>query len=227
MPPAFAAPRAILKPNAGESEPQPDCIFCPRLVSYRQGNRAAFPDWFNAPVPSFGPIDAALLIVGLAPGLKGANRTGRPFTGDYAGNLLYATLLKFGFASGTYKQRVDDGLLLINCRITNAVRCAPPQNKPRPDEISACGGFLSATIREMPHVHAILALGKIAFDATLHALGEPRQKFAHGAEINLQGDCKMFGSYHCSRQNTNTGRLTAEMFDHIFERIAAHVARAS
>ena len=156
--------------EAAPSEPQRDCLFCPRLVDFRQTNRCNQPGWFNAPVPSFGPRDASLLIVGLAPGLKGANRTGRPFTGDYAGLLLYETLLAYGFARGTYDQRPDDGLVLTGCRITNAVRCVPPENKPTPDEIAACRGFLAATLRELPKVRAILALGRIAFETTLRAL---------------------------------------------------------
>jgi uracil-DNA glycosylase len=206
----------------GATEPQRDCIFCPRLANFREGNRARFPEWFNAPVPSFGSANAALLIVGLAPGLKGANRTGRPFTGDYAGVLLYQTLLEFGFAAGKYEERSDDSLVLVNCRITNGVRCVPPANKPFPDEIAACRGFLAATLREMQNLRAILALGRIAFDTTLRALGKSG-KFAHGAAIDLDQGCKLFSSYHCSRYNTNTGRLTEKMFRDIFEIIAMHV----
>jgi len=163
--------------------------------------------------------------VGLAPGLKGANRTGRPFTGDYAGVLLYETLLQFGFASGSYGERPDDGLVLKGCRITNAVRCVPPENKPLPQEIATCNCFLRATIAGMQDVKAILALGKIAFDGVLRALGLKlsQYKFAHGAAFDLGGRRKLFGSYHCSRYNTNTGRLTPAMFHRVFEEIAAHL----
>ena len=213
--------------GVSSSEPQRDCIFCPRLVDFRRKNRASFPDWFNAPVPSFGPRDASLLIVGLAPGLKGANRTGRPFTGDYAGLLLYETLLAYGFARGTYDQRPDDGLALVNCRITNAVRCVPPENKPVPDEVAACRVFLAATLNEMPKLRAILALGRIAFDTALRTLAlKPSQyKFSHGSAADLSGGCKLFGSYHCSRYNTSTGRLTPEMFRDVFDAIAAHLVQ--
>lgn len=207
------------------TEPQPGCIFCPRLAEFRRANRTKFPDWFNAPVPSFGAVDASLLIVGLAPGLKGANRTGRPFTGDFAGFLLYETLLAYGFARGTYDQRPDDGLVLTGCRITNAVRCVPPENKPLPGEVAACRGFLAATLKEMRKVRAILALGRIAFDATLRALVlKPSQyKFSHGEAFELGNGLKLFGSYHCSRYNTSTGRLTPDMFRDVFGKIAAHL----
>jgi uracil-DNA glycosylase family 4 len=180
-------------------------------------------------VRSFGLRDAQLLIVGLAPGLKGANRTGRPFTGDFAGLLLYETLRAYGFAQGTYDQRADDGLVLAGCRITNAVRCVPPENKPTPDEVAACRGFLAATLKEMQKVRAILTLGKIAFDATLRALSlKPSQyKFGHGAALDLSGGRKLFASYHCSRYNTSTGRLTAEMFRDVFDAIAAHLKVAA
>ncbi len=225
----IAPPPASAPDKAAASEPQRDCLFCPRLVDFRLTNRANFPCWFNAPVPSFGPRNASLLIVGLAPGLKGANRTGRPFTGDFAGLLLYETLLSYGFAHGTYDQRADDGLGLVGCRITNAVRCVPPENKPMPDEVAACRGFLTATLKEMPDVRAILALGRIAFDATLRALLlKPSQyKFSHGGSLDLGEGRKLFGSYHCSRYNTSTGRLTAEMFRDVFEDIAAHLKSAA
>jgi len=210
-------------------EPQRDCLFCPRLVDFRQTNRSNHPGWFNSPVPSFGSCDASVLIVGLAPGLKGANRTGRPFTGDYAGLLLYETLLAYGLARGTYDQRPDDGLVLTGCRITNAVRCVPPENKPTPAEVAACRGFLAATLRQMPEVRAILALGRIAFEATLRALVlKPSQyKFSHGAAIDLGVGLKLFGSYHCSRYNTSTGRLTPEMFRDVFDKITAHLKSAA
>jgi uracil-DNA glycosylase len=218
-------PRYTSNTISGQLEPELDCFFCPRLVSFRQTNRIKFPDWYNAPVPSFGPLDASLLIVGLAPGLKGANRTGRPFTGDYAGDLLYETLLKFGFASGVYERRPGDGLALLNCRITNAVRCVPPANKPLPGEVAACRGFLSATLKEMSGATAILALGRIAFETVLRALDlRPSQyKFSHGVSHDLGGGRKLFGSYHCSRYNTNTGRLTVAMFHQVFESMAGHL----
>jgi len=224
------APSLASSPDkANTSEPQRDCFFCPRLADFRQGNRRTYPDWFNSPVPSFGPRDASLLIVGLAPGLKGANRTGRPFTGDYAGLLLYETLLAYGFAQGVYEQQPHDGLTLSNCRITNAVRCVPPENKPTPDEVAACRGFLAATLKEMPKLRAILVLGRIAFDATLRALAlKPSQyKFNHGAALDLGGGLKLFGSYHCSRYNTSTGRLTPEMFRDVFDEIAVYLKSAA
>jgi uracil-DNA glycosylase family 4 len=213
------------KSVAGGSEPQRDCFFCPRLAQYRGDNRRAYATWFNAPVPSFGDRDADLLIVGLAPGLKGANRTGRPFTGDYAGVLLYQTLLSFGFARGVYGEQPDDGLTLVGCRITNAVRCVPPQNKPLPAEIAACRGFLAATLAEMSQLKAVLALGQIAFDATLRALGlkASQYKFSHGNSIDLGKGRKLFGSYHCSRYNTNTGRLTETMFHRVFEDVSLYL----
>jgi uracil-DNA glycosylase family 4 len=197
-------------------------------VSLRQSNRIKHPDWFNAPVPAFGPLDAPFLIVGLAPGLRGANRTGRPFTGDYAGVLLYETILRFGFASGSYGEHPDDGLVLKGCRIINAVRCVPPENKPLPEEIATCNGFLKASISGMRDVKAILALGKIAFGAVLRAsnLKPSRYTFAHGAAFDLGDGRKLFGSYHCSRYNTNTGRLTPAMFHRVFEEIAAHLRPA-
>ena len=183
--------------------------------------RAAHPDWHNAPVPSFGDSAARLLIVGLAPGLKGANRTGRPFTGDYAGDLLYATLKKFGFARGDYAERKDDGLTLIDCRISNAARCVPPENKPLPEEVATCRQFLSAEIAAMPRLRAILALGQIAHGAVLAALGQRKSAFAfkHGA-LNALPDGKLLAaSYHCSRYNTNTGKLTTAMFEAVFEEL--------
>jgi uracil-DNA glycosylase family 4 len=204
-------------------EPSRDCMFCPRLASFRRANRAAFPDWFNAPVPSFGSHEAELLIVGLAPGLKGANRTGRPFTGDYAGVLLYKTLLKFGLAEGRYAAAVDDGLILRRARITNAVRCVPPENKPLPSEIANCSRFLSRAIAAMPNLKAIVALGRIAFDAVLRYFGEKpsKYKFEHGGVVDLPGNIKLFASYHCSRYNTSTGRLTESMFHNLFEKVCA------
>jgi uracil-DNA glycosylase len=203
---------------ARAQEPGRDCPLCPRLAQFRALQRTAFPDWHNAPVASFGGDAARLLIVGLAPGLRGANRTGRPFTGDYAGTLLYATLHKFGFASGNYGVGGDDGLVLIDCRITNAVRCVPPENKPIPAEIAACNGFLVDEIKELPRLAAILALGAIAHQAVLAALGERRaaRRFAHGAMHDLASGLLLADSYHCSRYNTNTRKLTTEMFEAVF-----------
>ena len=205
----------------GASTPPPDCQLCPRLAAFRGDMRAREPDWFNAPVPSFGEDAARLLIVGLAPGMGGANRTGRPFTGDYAGDLLYATLRKFGFADGAYDRRPDDGLTLVDCRITNAVRCLPPQNKPTGAEIRACRPFLAAEIDGLPRLAAILALGRVAHESLLTTLGARRadHPFAHGARHALADGLTLYDSYHCSRYNTNTGRLTPEMFDAVFATI--------
>jgi uracil-DNA glycosylase len=203
-------------------EPPRDCALCPRLAAYRKANRTKQPDWFNAPVPSFGNRDARLLIVGLAPGVTGANRTGRPFTGDYAGELLYGTLLKFGFAKGKFEARIDDGLKLIDCRITNAVRCVPPENKPTPEEATTCRPFLRATIEGMTNLKAIVALGRIAHDATLRAFERKlsAHPFAHGARHDL-GRATLTDSFHCSRYNTNTGRLTTDMFEKVFASVRA------
>lgn len=201
--------------------PGRDCPDCPRLVEFRLRNRAAFPDFHNAPVPSFGGEDARLLIVGLAPGLKGANRTGRPFTGDYAGDLLYATLIEYGFGTGTYAAHPEDGFTPRDCRIVNAVRCVPPENKPTPAEIKTCNRFLASEFGGMPNLRAVLALGRIAHDATLRAFGLKlsRFPFAHGAEHDLGNGCRLYDSYHCSRYNTNTGVLTPDMFRAVFARI--------
>jgi uracil-DNA glycosylase family 4 len=201
-----------------------DCPRCPRLVAFRQTWREREPSWFNAPVPSFGPIEARLLIVGLAPGLRGANRTGRPFTGDYAGDLLYGTLKEFGFARGEFAARADDSLELVDARITNAVRCVPPENKPTPLEITTCREFLTPTIREMPRLRAILALGRIAHETVVRALGSKPSAaaFAHGASAAINS-YTMFSSYHCSRYNTNTGVLTPEMFHAVFAKVRAHL----
>lgn len=196
------------------SEPARDCSRCPRLEAYRSQNRSANPGWHNAPVASFGPKNARLLIVGLAPGLKGANRTGRPFTGDFAGDLLYTTLLDLGLARGRYGAEPGDGLELVDCRITNAVRCVPPENKPTTAEIAACRGFLAATIEAMPRLRVIVALGRIAHDSVLVALEAKRaaNPFGHGRTHRLSGHLQLYDSYHCSRYNTNTGVLTSEMF---------------
>jgi uracil-DNA glycosylase family 4 len=206
--------------------PPRDCALCPRLAGFRAENRARFPDWHNAPVASFGPLDAPLLIVGLAPGLRGANRTGRPFTGDWAGELLYATLLHFGLAEGRYEARPDDGLRLTRARICNAVRCVPPENRPTPAEIAACNPFLAAELAAMPRLRAVLALGAVAHGAVLRALGQriASARFAHGALHDLDG-LTLADSYHCSRYNTNTGRLTEPMFHAVFERLTAALGR--
>lgn len=198
-------------------EPGRDCPLCPRLVTFRQDWRQREPAWHNAPVPSFGADQSRLLIVGLAPGLRGANATGRPFTGDYAGYLLYATLGEFGFAQGHYAEHRDDGLSLTDCRITNAVRCVPPENKPVGAEIAACRPFLVATIAGMPQLKVILALGRIAHESVLRALGQAPATvpFRHGGQAMVKG-ITLVSSYHCSRYNTNTGRLTDAMFRAVF-----------
>jgi len=206
-------------------EPDRNCPLCPRLADFRKQARAREPGWFNSPVTSFGDPAARLLIVGLAPGLQGANRTGRPFTGDYAGDLLYATLLEYGFAEGIYQARPDDGLRLVDCRISNAVRCVPPQNKPLPVEINTCRQFLSATIATMPKLRAIVALGRIAHESTLKALGlrNSAAPFGHGA-IHPAGTIKLYDSYHCSRYNTNTRVLTPDMFRSVFAKVRADLS---
>lgn len=201
--------------------PDIDCSLCPRLKSFINDNREKFPDKYNAPVPAFGSQDAELLIVGLAPGLKGANFTGRPFTGDYAGDLLYGTLLKYGYAQGEYKAHKNDGLELINARITNAVKCVPPQNKVTGDEINTCLQFLKQEFATMPNLKFILSLGLVSHNAVLKATGHKQSayKFAHGALHDLGDDLTLIDSYHCSRYNTNTGRLTTDMFEDIFSLI--------
>jgi uracil-DNA glycosylase family 4 len=206
------------------SDARRDCPRCSRLVAFREMWREKQPGWFNSPVPSFGPVGARLLIVGLAPGLQGANRTGRPFTGDYAGDLLYKTLLEYGFAAGNYQARPDDGLSLRDARITNAVRCVPPENKPNGQEIAHCRDFLRATIAEMPNLAAIVALGRIAHDTTAVALGQriSALKFGHGATHRVNA-LAVFDSYHCSRYNTNTGVLTPDMFRTVFAAARAYL----
>ncbi|MEQ8711173.1 MAG: uracil-DNA glycosylase [Rhodospirillales bacterium] len=203
------------------SEPSQDCPLCPRLAEFRNQNRAAFPDWHNGPVPAFGPLAAPLLIVGLAPGLRGANRTARPFTGDWAGDLLYPTLIKFGFARGQFAADPNDGLELTDCRITNAVRCVPPQNKPIGAEQKACRPFLEAEIAAMSGLRAIVSLGSVSHANVLSTLGLKRSavKFVHGARYQLEDGLTLFDSYHCSRYNTNTGRLTTEMFETVFRAV--------
>ncbi len=220
---------ALRSPPARPARPHPpappeaptDCTLCPRLVAYRHACRASHPDWHNNPVGSFGPTDARLLIVGLAPGVSGANRTGRPFTGDFAGDLLYSTLARFGFSSGRYGARPDDGVDLVDAMISNAVRCVPPENKPTGAEIIACRPFLAARIAALPRLKAILALGRIAHDSSVRALGaKPASSpFVHGRRHSLNGPggpIALFDSYHCSRYNTNTGRLTEAMFHAVF-----------
>ena len=201
--------------------PGRNCPLCPRLVAFRHQARDDHPDWHNAPVDSFGPSDTPLLIVGLAPGMRGANCTGRPFTGDFAGDLLYATLQTFGFAQGDYGGQVNDGLKLIGCRITNAVRCVPPENKPVAAEVNACRQFLIGEIESQANLRIILALGTLAHNAVLRALGykQSTAKFSHNARHALSDGLTLADSYHCSRYNTNTGRLTEAMFHDVFREI--------
>ncbi|MBI1215118.1 MAG: uracil-DNA glycosylase [Alphaproteobacteria bacterium] len=208
------------------TSPDKNCPLCPRLAQFREENRRAFPDKFNAPVPSFGDKAPALLVVGLAPGLRGANFTGRPFTGDYAGDLLYPTLVKYGFAKGTFDRRIDDGLTLIDARITNAVRCVPPQNKPVGAEINACRPFLTAEFASLDNLSAVIALGTIAHNSLLRALGlkATAYKFGHAnihalrPEKGLKHPVTLIDSYHCSRYNVNTGRLTTQMFEDVVQK---------
>lgn len=210
-------------------EPPRDCPLCPRLVEFRAVHRVRQPDWYNGAVPSFGPQDARLLIVGLAPGLSGANRTGRPFTGDYAGELLYRTLQDFGFARGIYEARPDDGLILVDCMISNAVRCVPPENKPTGPETATCRNYLRARIAALPRLHALVALGRTAHNSVLSALGARRAShpFGHGARHAIGAGLILFDSYHCSRYNTNTGVLTEPMFRAVFEAVARELATAA
>lgn len=197
------------------------CTLCPRLVEFREQNIKKFPDFFNGPVPAFGALNAELLIVGLAPGLKGANRTGRPFTGDYAGDLLYPTLIKYGFAIGSYGASIEDGLKLDRAIITNAVRCVPPQNKTIGEEERNCRPFLIEQIEKLPTIRIILGLGLVAHNAVLSTYGEKKSafKFGHNKVHTLSNGLLLIDSYHCSRYNTNTGRLTTEMFEAVFENI--------
>ncbi len=208
--------------------PPPDCALCPRLAAYRAANAAEHPDWFNAPVPSFGRLDARLLVVGMAPGVRGANRTGRPFTGDYAGILLYETLIKFGFATGPYGADAGDGLALRDCRITNAVRCVPPANLPQPAEIGTCNGFLAAELAAMPALRVVLSLGVLSHAAMLRASSLPvsRLRFRHGEVHELPDGLKLANSYHVSRYNTSTKRLTTAMFEDVVAAIRDELARA-
>lgn len=205
------------KPVNAVSEPSRDCPLCPRLVAYREENRAAHPEWFNGPAPSFGDPAARLLVMGLAPGRMGANRTGRPFTGDFAGVLLYETLLKYGFAEGRYHADPADGLVLKDCMVSNAVRCAPPGNKPTPAEENACRPFLQARLAELPKLKAIVTLGDVSRRNVLKALGAKANAAPSGHRVATDiGPYRIFNSYHCSRLNTNTGRLTTEMFHAVF-----------
>ena len=202
-------------------QPNIKCGQCRRLYKFRLENAKKYTDWHNAPVTSFGDINGRLLIVGLAPGLRGANKTGRPFTGDWAGDLLYATLEKFNFTKGQYGASVEDGLYLLNCRITNAVRCVPPENKPTAEEINTCNKFLKRELEGMKNLSVIMALGGIAHSAVLSALNKKKSdyKFSHNSLHNLNQHLHLVSSYHCSRYNTNTGRLTQEMFEAVFENI--------
>jgi uracil-DNA glycosylase len=217
---------AILTEPGASAAYDPDCRRCPRLASYLDAVRAEHRSYFCRPVPPFGAPGARLVIVGLAPGLHGANASGRPFTGDYAGILLYETLHAYGFASQATATARNDGLVLRDCRITNAVKCLPPANKPVPAEVRACNGFLAADLGLLPAGGAILALGRIAHDATLRALGRKPSAFtfAHGARHVLEAGAALFDSYHCSRYNTNTRRLTPAMFRAVFDDIAAHLS---
>lgn len=211
--------------DAPPPHPDADCDLCPRLARFRDANRQAYPAFFNAPVPSFGPLDARLFIVGLAPGLKGANQTGRPFTGDFAGDLLYATLEEFGFARGAYGKHKDDGLTLTDCRISNAVRCVPPENKPTTEEIRTCLEFVKAELAALKNTRVVLSLGTISHGAVLSALGLKKSAFAfaHGALHQLPNGLLLADSYHCSRYNTNTRRLTPEMFRAVFKTIREQI----
>jgi uracil-DNA glycosylase len=206
-----------------QAEPPRHCPLCPRLVAFREENRRAHPDWFNGAVPSFGPKEARLLIVGLAPGLKGANRTGRPFLGDHAGELLYRTLLKVGLARGEHDAALPENLELIDCMISNTVRCVPPANKPIGSEIANCRQFLIGRMQALPKLQSLLAIGRVAHEGILDALEAKRSAFpfAHGARHDLSSGLVLFDSYHCSRQNTNTGRLTTPMFEAVVKEAAA------
>ncbi len=219
-----------MRDAASRGEPPHDCARCPRLVDYRGENRRKDPAGHNGPVRSFGPPQARLLVVGLAPGVSGANRTGRPFTGDWAGDLLYETLALFGFASGSYDERADDGLSLSDCMVTNAVRCVPPANKPTPAEVATCRDFLVGRMAALPRLDVVVALGRIAHDSLLRACAARlvAHPFGHGRvhEIGFDGRAlRLFDSYHCSRYNTNTGVLTPDMFRAVFRSVSAALGR--
>jgi len=221
----FFAP-ADLSPIPQAEAPR-NCPLCPRLVAVRQQLRAEHPDWWNAPVPAFGVADAWLAIVGLAPGRRGANRTGRPFTGDYSGEIFYSTLLKFGLARGEYRGEADDGVKLVGAVVLNAVKCLPPGNKPSPQEVATCRNYLEASFVGLARVKVVITLGQIAHASTAKALGIVKATFAHGAEAVAPDGRVLLSSYHCSRQNTNTGRLTAAMFESVFERAVAYRSSTS
>ena len=210
-----------------EDNVAPDCSLCPRLTEYRRDNEKKFPDFYNGPVPSFGDRDGEIMIVGLAPGVKGANQTGRPFTGDYAGDLLYQTLERFNLSNGQFKSRADDGLTLNNTIITNAVRCVPPQNKTIAEEENNCRPFLIELVNSAPNLKVIMALGHIAHNNILTTFGYKRSqyKFGHGAMHHMDNGLTLIDSYHCSRYNTNTGRLTEEMFEDIFKKITDFIKK--
>jgi uracil-DNA glycosylase family 4 len=210
----------IMESPIPDTEPPHECPRCERLVEYRHACRAEFPDWWNAPVPSFGDPEARIAIIGLAPGKHGANRTGRPFTGDYAGDLLFATLAKFGLSNDSYDARVDDGLALRDIIIVNSVKCLPPQNKPTPEEVRNCRPFLNDAVKALPNARIFIALGQIAHQSAVKVLGGrlPKCRFAHLAEHRMPDGRMLIDSYHCSRYNTNTGRLTAPMFEAVFAR---------
>ena len=209
---------------ASNAEPARDCPLCPRLVAYRRENQAYDPTWFNGPAPSFGDPEARLLVLGLAPGRKGANRTGRPFTGDFAGKLLYETLDKYGFSQGRFDARIDDGVRLIDCMLSNAVRCAPPGNRPTPEEENTCRPFLAARMAALPRLKAIVCLGDVSRKNALRALGLPASAAPSGHGRQYQaGPYRLFSSYHCSRLNTNTGRLTTPMFEAVFADVRAYL----
>jgi uracil-DNA glycosylase family 4 len=215
----------MVQASVAPSAPPPDCPLCPRLVEYRRTNAAENPAWFNGPVPSFGPQDAPLLIVGMAPGVRGANRTGRPFTGDFAGTLLYETLLKYGLAKGTYGADPADGLTLVGCRIANAVRCVPPANLPIPAEVTTCNRFLAAEMASMPNLSTVLSLGVLSHAAVLKACNLPasRVRFRHGDLHELPDGLLLADSYHVSRYNTSTRRLTPAMFESVVEALVARI----
>jgi uracil-DNA glycosylase family 4 len=215
---AFASP-ADVSPLPQAEAPR-DCPLCPRLVSLRQQLRKERPSLWNAPVPAFGEPGAWLAIVGLAPGRNGANRTGRPFTGDHSGELFYSTLLKFGLATGNYRGEADDGLKLIGTIVVNAVKCLPPGNRPLPSEVATCRNYLEASLAMLPDLRVIIALGQIAH-ASVAKLLDVKAKFAHRSEVIAPDGRVLLASYHCSRQNTNTGKLTRDMFESVFERALA------
>lgn len=212
-----SASPADLSPVPRAEAPR-DCPLCPRLVHLREQLRIEHPDWWNAPVPVSGERNAWLAIVGLAPGKRGANRTGRPFTGDYSGELFYSTLLKFGLADGEYRGEADDGVKLVGTVVLNAVKCLPPGNRPSPEEVATCRNYLEAALSALPKVRVVVALGQIAHSSVAKALDIGRAKFTHGAQAVAPNGRILLSSYHCSRQNTNTGRLTLEMFERVFER---------